>query len=30
LWFLFDEGRFERELFREAADLHTLALFEVY
>lgn len=30
LWFLFDEGYYERELFREAAELHTLALFEVY
>lgn len=30
LWFLFEEGRFQRELFREAAESHTLTLFEIY
>ncbi len=27
LWFLYDEGRYERFLFREAAENHTLKLF---
>lgn len=30
LWFVFDESRFERTLFEEAASLHTLKLYEVY
>lgn len=30
LWFLYEEAPFQRDLFREAADLHTLALFDIY
>lgn len=30
LWYIFEEYRFERSLFEEAASNHTLKLFEIY